>query len=232
MHEKAAVAKSALKQFLFKRCLPYSLSFRSCLMKLFPALVSPAFFSVAVLYFSAGAVLGQADLPLPSVRGTEGGSARELQRPAPPSQVALQTDPFSVPAPLPLPPEPAPFPSFPPVSPDPNPLELDLRKRANTSLVPEGPNPTEDAALQLRDRVRYRELKARVLAQPEVRSSLEAVQKARSDGELRDAWRRHYALFFPAMRVLDKSLEPLIAQREKEALSPLAEKLPRPAGRR
>ncbi len=201
-------------------------------MKLFPALVSPAFFSVAVLYFSAAAALGQTDLPLPSARGAEGGSARELQRPAPPSPAVLQTDPFSVPAPLPLPPEPAPFPSFPPVSPDPYPLELDLRKRASTSLIPEGPNPTEDAALQLRDRVRYRELKARVLAQPEVRSSLEAVQRARSDGALREAWRRHYALFFPAMRVLDKSLEPLIAQREKEALSPLAEKLPRPAARR
>jgi len=58
------------------------------------------------------------------------------------------------------------------------------------------------------------------------------VQKARSDGELREAWRRHYAIFFPAMRTLDKSLEPLIAEREKEALSPLAEKLPRPTGRR
>jgi hypothetical protein len=201
-------------------------------MKLFPSLVPPAFISVAVLCFSAAAVLGQADLPLPAARGAERGSARELQRLTPPSPVARQTDQFSVPAPLPLPPEPAPFPSFPPVSTDPNPLELDLRKRANTSLIPEGPNPTEDAALQLRDRVRYRELKARVLAQPEVRSSLEAVQKTRSDGELREAWRRHYAIFFPAMRTLDKSLEPLIAEREKEALSPLAEKLTRPAGRR
>jgi len=201
-------------------------------MKLSPSLVLPAFLSVAVLCFSAGAVLGQADLPLPGARGAERGSALELQRLTPPSPVARQTDQFSVPAPLPLPPEPAPFPSFPPVSTDPNPLELDLRKRANTSLIPEGPNPTEDAALQLRDRVRYRELKARVLAQPEVRSSLEAVQKTRSDGELREAWRRHYAIFFPAMRTLDKSLEPLIAQREKEALSPLVEKLTRSAGRR
>lgn len=201
-------------------------------MKLFPALVPSAFFSVAVLYFSIGAALGQADLPLPSARGTEGGNARELQRPAPSSTAAPQEDPFSLPAPLTLPPEPAPFPSFPPVSADPNPLELDLRKRASTSLIPEGPNPTEDAALQLRDRVRYRELKARVLAQPEVRSSLDATQKARSDSELREAWRRHYALFFSALRASDKSLEPLIAQREKEALLPLVEKLPRPAGRR
>ncbi len=111
-------------------------------------------------------------------------------------------------------------------------MEVDLRKRANTALVPDGPNPTEDAALQLRDRVRYRELKARVMMRPDVRSSLEAVSSARSDRELREAWRQHYAYFFAAMRSLDKSLEPLIAQREKEALTPLQERLPRPTIRR
>ncbi len=190
-------------------------------MKLLHPLVLPAFSSVAALFFSASAAFGQADLPLPAARSTEGGGARELQRPA------LQPDPFSVPAPLPLPPEPSPFPSFPPGAGAPSPLEIDLRKRAETSLIPEGPNPTEDAAMQLRDRVRYRELKARALARPEVRSSLEAVQKARSDGELRAAWRQHYACFFSAVRSLDKSLEPLIVQREREALSPLVEKLPR-----
>jgi hypothetical protein len=111
-------------------------------------------------------------------------------------------------------------------------MEVDLRKRANASLVPDGPNPTEDAALQLRDRVRYRELKARALARPEVRSSLEAVSKARSDRDLRDAWRLHYTCFFAAMRAMDRSLEPLIAQREKEVLTPLQERLPRPAAAR
>jgi hypothetical protein len=195
-------------------------------MKLLHPLVLPAFSSVAALFFSTCAALAQADLPLPAARGTGGGGARELQRPAPPA------DPFSVPAPLPLPPEPSPFPSFPPAVVEPNPLEIDLRRRANTSLVPEGPNPTEDAAVQLRDRVRYRELKARALARPEVRSSLEAVQKARSDGELRQAWRHHYACFFAAVRALDKSLEPLISQRESEALAPLEEKLARPTGGR
>jgi hypothetical protein len=195
-------------------------------MKLLLRLVLPAFSSVAVLFFSASAALAQADLPLPAVRSTEGGGARELQ------SSALQSAPFSPPAPLSLPPEPSPFPSFPSDVGVPNPLEFDLRKRAGTSLIPEGPNPTEDAALQLRDRVRYRELKARALARPEVRSSLEAVQKARSDGELREAWRQHYARFFSAVRSLDRSLEPLIAQREREALLPLLEKLPRAAGGR
>ncbi len=104
-----------------------------------------------------------------------------------------------------------------------------MRRRANASIVPDGPNPTEDAALQLRDRVRYRELKARAMARPEVRSSLDTVSKARSDRELRDAWRQHYASFFAAMRALDRTLEPLIAQRENEALTPLQERLPRSA---
>lgn len=201
-------------------------------MKLLHPSVLPAFFSVAVLFFPGHAALAQADLPLPAARSTGGGGARELQRPAPQMQSALQEDPFSVPAPLTLPPEPSPFPSFPPGVADPNPLEVDLRKRANASLIPEGPNPTEDAALQLRDRVRYRELKALALARPEVRSSLEAVQRARSDGELREAWRQHYTRFFSAVRAMDKSLEALIAQREREALSPLLEKLQRPVGGR
>jgi hypothetical protein len=115
---------------------------------------------------------------------------------------------------------------------DRTPLEIDLRKRASTSLIPEGPNPTEDAALQLRDRVRYRELKARALVQPEVRASLGAVQNARSDAALREALRVHYSRLFSAVRSMDKSLEPLIAQREKEAMAPLQEKLPRPLSNR
>lgn len=195
-------------------------------MKLLHPLVLPAFFSVAALFFFAGVARAQADLPLPGARGTGGAGARELQLPAFPA------DPFSVPAPLPLPPEPSPFPSFPPVGGESTPPEIDLRKRANASFIPDGPNPTEDAAAQLRDRVRYRELKARALARPEVRSSLEAVQKARSDAELREAWRQHYNRFFFAVRALDKSLEPLIAQRESEALAPLHEKLARPTGGR
>jgi hypothetical protein len=223
LHEKAAVAKHALKRFLFKSRLYYSLSDRICLMKLLSSFVPQAFLSVAALFFASPNAEAQADLPLPAVRNAGAAGAKELQQPA------FQADSFSVPAPLPLPPEPSPFPSFPPLERDVNPPEFDLRQRVNSALILDGPNPTEEAALQLRDRARYRELKARALARPEVRSSLEAVQKARSDGELREAWRQHYARFFAAVRALDKTLEPLIAQRESEALAPLQEKLARPA---
>lgn len=194
---------------------------------------SPAFLPLllaGVLLPFPHALKAQTDLPLPKLRGTEAGAPLPLQRPAPPAATESRSDPFSVPAPLPLPPDPPPFPSFPPLTNDFGPVDIDLRKRASTALVPDGPNPTEDAALQLRDRVRYRELKTRAMARPEVRSSLEAVHKARSDRALREAWRQHYHCLFSTLRTLDKSLEPLIAQREKEALAPLLETLPRPAG--
>jgi hypothetical protein len=201
--------------------------------------MKPLRFPAFSFFLLAGALLqlppdakAQTDLPLPKLRTPEPGGPLSLQRPAPPAAPGIRLEPLSEPAPLPLPPDPSPFPSFPPAADHFGPVEIDLRKRASTSLVPDGPNPTEDAALQLRDRVRYRELKARATARPEVRSSLDAVQKARSDRELREAWRQHYHLLFSAMRSLDKTLEPLIAQREKESLGPLLEKLPRPAGGR
>lgn len=199
----------------------------------FPAF--PFFLLAGTLLHSPPEARGQSELPLPKLRPPEAGGPLLLQRPAPRAPSAapgLRLDPFTEPAPLPLPPDPSPFPNFPPATNDFGPLEIDLRKRASTSLVPDGPNPTEEAALQLRDRVRYREVKAQAMARPEVRSSLEAVQKARSDRDLRDAWRQHYHSLFSAMRSLDKTLEPLIAQREKESLGPLLEKLPRPAGTR
>jgi hypothetical protein len=195
-------------------------------MKLHYSVALSAFLCTASILPSPEAAFAQGDLPLPANRPPQQAGQLRLQRAAPPN---LRADPFSDPAPLPLPPEPSPFPSFPTRNIDPSPVEVDLRKRAKASLVPDGPNPTEDAALQLRDRVRYREVKARAMAQPEVRSSLETVAKTRSDRELRDAWRQHYTSFFAAMRALDRTLEPLIAQREKEALTPLQERLPRSA---
>ena len=82
---------------------------------------------------------------------------------------------------------------------------------------------------QLAARVRYHEVKVRALAVPEVRAALEASQTARSDRALREALRQHYTLLFRQIRALDSSLEPLVAQREKEAFLPLIEKLPRSA---
>lgn len=193
-------------------------------MKLHHSVAFAAFLCAGAILAPLNLGFAQGDLPPPANRSTESDGQLRLQRPAPPN---LRADPFSEPAPLPLPSEPSPFPSFRPRQADLGPVEVDLRKRANASLVPDGPNPTEEAALQLRNKVRYRDLKARAMARPEVRSSLETVSKARSDRDLREAWRQHYACLFAVMRALDKTLEPLIAQREKELLTPLQERLTR-----
>jgi hypothetical protein len=142
-------------------------------------------------------------------------------------------DPSTLPAPLPLPPEPsAPsaldlLPSFPPAAPAADFLDLVLKKRQNPSLVPDGPNPTEDAALALDKRHRYQTARVRAMNDPDILEALSLAQKARSDRELRAAMRRHYTLLFAKMRKLDHSLETLIQEREKMALGPLEEKMTR-----
>lgn len=116
------------------------------------------------------------------------------------------------------------FPSnTPPSSPpnDLNILDLIVRRRENPSLVPDGPNPTEDAAIALNKRHRYQAARSQALNQRDVQGALVAAQKARTDSEFREAMRRHYALLFARMRQLDGSLESLILERETAALAPL-----------
>jgi hypothetical protein len=105
--------------------------------------------------------------------------------------------------------------------------DVDIRRRARPDLLPDGPNPTEEAAIALKERIRYRVLKARVISEPEVAAALDAVKKAPSDREMRAAFRRHYELLFARMRELDASLENIIAERETEANSALRVALPR-----
>lgn len=139
-------------------------------------------------------------------------------------------DPESLPAPLPLPPEPSAamrldlLPAFPPT---PSPAEdLDLpsfnfKRRNNLSMVPDGPNPTEEAALSLAKRQKFQEARRQALNDPSVRDALLASQKARTDQELRNSLRQHYTLLFKKMLTIDSSLESLIREREKVALEPL-----------
>ena len=142
-------------------------------------------------------------------------------------------DPSSLPPPLPLPRErkatgsldllPS-FPSNTPTSSAPNDLnilDLIMRKRENPSLVPDGPNPTEDAAVALNKRHRYQAARSQAMNEPEIQGALAAAQKARSDREFREAMRTHYTLLFARMRQLDSSLESLIQERETAALAPL-----------
>jgi len=105
--------------------------------------------------------------------------------------------------------------------------EFRMRRRENVSMVPDGPNPTEDAAVSLNRRYRFQAARSRALGEPAVQEALQAAQKAPTDREVRAAMARHYSLLYARMRVFDSGLEPLIAEREKAALEPLREKFQR-----
>lgn len=105
--------------------------------------------------------------------------------------------------------------------------DIAMRRRARPELLPDGPNATEEAAVALRDRIRFRSVKTQALRDPAVREALEASVKARSERAMREALERHYTLLYARMRVLDGSLKELISQRETEALEKLRERLPR-----
>lgn len=110
-------------------------------------------------------------------------------------------------------------------------LGFTMRRRENPSLVPDGPNATEEAASALDRRCRYQTARARALSDPLVEQALSEAKKARTDRELREAMRKHYQLLFAKMRSLDGALEPLITEREAAALEPLIEKFPRTQSR-
>ena len=126
-----------------------------------------------------------------------------------------------------------PLPEFPsdlkPITPGPSAdfSGVEIRRRVRPDLLPDGPNPTEAAAIALKDRIRYRALKARVMVEAEVAGALEASRKAASEREMRLALKRHYELLFARMREMDPSLEGLISERETEAHLALQEVLPR-----
>lgn len=103
--------------------------------------------------------------------------------------------------------------------------EFDLTTRKPDEPKPDGPNRTEEAALQLARRIRFREVKAQALITPEVRASLEASRRASSDRELRSSLRKYYELLFSQMLSLDPSLEPLLEEQKKRALAPLKQSI-------
>ena len=138
-------------------------------------------------------------------------------------------DPSSLPSALLVPPQKADqssldlLPSFPTDKNRSDSLDLILKKRANPTLVPDGPNPTEDAAVSLDKRHRYQTARYRAMNDPEVQEALVLSQTARTDRQLREALRRHYTLLFARMRKLDSTIESLIQEREAAALGPLQE---------
>lgn len=113
------------------------------------------------------------------------------------------------------------LPSFPGEKVGSNMLDFVVKKRDNPSLVPDGPNPTEDAAISLNKRHRYQTARYQAMNDSEVQEALIASQKARTDRELRESLRKHYTLLFAKIRKLDPTIESLIREREAAAMSPL-----------
>lgn len=119
---------------------------------------------------------------------------------------------------LPLIPErPEPF-----TAPEPAPGTERITRDQNTPIQ-EFKNRTEDAVRQLKQRIRYREIKARSMALPEVREPLEASRKARSDRELRSLLQKHYERLFDRMATAAPDLAPLIRQQRSLAMEPLSQ---------
>jgi hypothetical protein len=101
--------------------------------------------------------------------------------------------------------------------------DFDLTTRKPNAPLPDGPNRTEEAAVQLAQRIRFREIKARALMMPDIQAALESSQKARTDREMRLWLRKHYELLFARMSAMDPSLRPLIQAQQILALAPLVQ---------
>ena len=189
----------------------------------------PALLQMILLYGSLF-ILGLLSQSSPSKANNESENALPVaQEQRSPAKFVPPPDPSSLPSALLVPLPKAGqssldlLPSFPSERASSDALDFVIKKRENPSLVPDGPNPTEDAALSLNKRHRYQTARYRALNDPEVQDALITSQKARTDRELREALRKHYTLLFAKMRKLDSTIEPLIRERESAAMSPLRE---------
>lgn len=100
---------------------------------------------------------------------------------------------------------------------------FDLHTRKPDAPLPDGPNRTEEAALQLAKRIRFREVKARAAATPEVQSALDSANNAHNDREMRSWLRKHYELLYGRMGAIDPSLRSMIEAQQTRALTPLTQ---------
>lgn len=105
--------------------------------------------------------------------------------------------------------------------------EFDLSTRKPDAPVPSGPNRTEEAAIQLAQRIRFRKIKADVLANPEVKAALDSSKLAKTDREMRSLLRKHYDLLFTKMKATDPSLSEMIQEQYSLALTPLKQTIAR-----
>lgn len=80
---------------------------------------------------------------------------------------------------------------------------------------------TETAADDLKQRIRFREVKTRALSDPQVRDEWQRAEAARTDAGKREALRRFYERLYARMLRLDGSLKSRIAAAERSSLAML-----------
>jgi len=84
--------------------------------------------------------------------------------------------------------------------------------RTRTALKP----PTTSADLDLR--IRYRQARTRSATDPAVQAAWEDSRVAKTDFDKREAMKRYYNTLYKKMLALDKSIAPLVTERQRVAL--------------
>jgi len=94
------------------------------------------------------------------------------------------------------------------------------QRPTETSKAPaiEKKSKTETASDELRQRIRFREVKTRALRDPAVQAEWERAQRAGTDFEKREALKNYYKLLYGRMARIDQSLKPRIAEYQRVAV--------------
>lgn len=79
------------------------------------------------------------------------------------------------------------------------------------------------ASEDIKDRIRFREVRTRALKDPDVQRQLALAEGAKTDAEKRDAYRNYYKALYARMTKIDPSLKVRARQKEDEALAQLAQ---------
>jgi hypothetical protein len=93
---------------------------------------------------------------------------------------------------------------------------------ATPEIAPEGKK-IEQAGANLKQRIRFRQVKTRALKDPVVQDHAAHVREMRTDAGKRNALRHYYEALYGRMMKIDSSLEPLIAERQALALQSLSQ---------
>jgi hypothetical protein len=109
-------------------------------------------------------------------------------------------------------------------------------------LIPEAPEPTErprtsdiqeprrekkssteEATNEMKERIRYREVKTRALKDPAIQAEWERAHKVGTDYEKRESLKKYYTMLYARMARIDKTLKKRIAEQERTSIRRLTQ---------